>query len=262
MQQEPIITSTRDRILEAKKRGLDYSINSEAQYIQELKGFMVRSVLTIYTQEGERQFSSFSFRRIDMTSEFSALETADTVSTGRCFGKTGIGIDAEFGTGDELVETPTQKQATEVKEIIKDEPKKRGRKPSTKTVTTPAGKEITVDLTTGITHTKAIEATMAVVGGDSEHAQQIIEETRGQEEQYEIEIPELEENGKRNLRNADVKAVGIYLSGLGVNEDIYKQYIEDSAWGIPDGADTNNLRYEFLRHATVDEIKSFINHLK
>jgi hypothetical protein len=239
---------------------LDYEVTVQPAYIEVLRGFMVHTRVTVYKNGIPRHFESCSFRKIDVNSIYSALETADTVSTGRAFGKMGIGIESDFETSDGLNLSPEQEEKKEVEQQVKEvvSTPKRGRK---KTVTSSTGKEITVDLDTGISHGQAVEAVMATVAGDMEVAKEISQQAQEVIDNS-IFIPPLPEGGKRSLKDADVKALGVSLSALGAGEDEYKHYIEDTGWELPKGVDTENLRYEFLRYATVEQIQSFINQLK
>jgi len=93
------IISTHERLLEAKKNKLDYSIETKETFLE--NGFLIKTRLTIYVDNKERVYESSSYRKIT-DSVFTALETADTVSLGRALGKAGIGIEHSFITSDEV----------------------------------------------------------------------------------------------------------------------------------------------------------------
>jgi len=227
---------------------------------------MVHTTLTIHTKGVARSYESASFRKIDTTSLYSALETADTVSTGRAFGKAGVGIEDEFETSDGMAATPETKEIEQTQQVadaiqnVVEEKKKRGRKANVKVVEKD-NKQFVVDLDSGLTHSQVIEAKMAMASGDKQHAVDIMTEAKDNLANS-IFIPELDATGKRSLKDPEVKALGVALLGLGAAEEEYKHFISEIEWQVPEGADQENLRFEFLRSATVEQIQLFINELK
>jgi hypothetical protein len=200
-----MITSTKDRINKAKEIGLDYEVLSEPTFMPELNGWLVRTCVIVHADGEDRKYTSSTFRAIESNSVYTSLETADTASTGRCFGKMGIGIDEEFATSDEIAATrpntpvlPTQNVRAVYPAHIKQE------------ITTPDGKVISIDTEKNY-HDTAVAVTLAAKEGDAETVNEIIESIPEVSE-IKLSIPPKEEavvNGqkvmKRNLKLKGVK---------------------------------------------------------
>jgi hypothetical protein len=257
------ITSTHERIIEAKKRNMAYSVLSKPTFIERLNGWLVETKVIVHDNGFNREYESSSFRKILPDQIYTALETADTVSTGRALGKAGIGIEDGLPTSDEMDnKTPVTNEQKAVVEGVKEKPKTTRKKK----VTTADGKEIEVDLTSGtVTHEKHCEAVMAAATGDMEHANKVVAQIKDEAKAIDISIPPLDDTTtppKRNIRLGVVKELWDNLASIGATEETCAQWIAESEWEMPEGVDVSAARYDLLRYATPEEITNFIIYLK
>ena len=111
------ITSTRQRLQEFLLKNPDYEVSTEPIYMPALDGWLVRTSVTNFIDGKPRIFQGASFRKIEYNSTFTALETAETVSLGRCLSKMGFGIDQEFATIDEMSGLPITQVETIAKKL-------------------------------------------------------------------------------------------------------------------------------------------------
>jgi hypothetical protein len=213
-----------------------------------------------------------SFREQGADKIFTALETASTVSLGRALGNLGIGIDNALPTSDEIADKDTtiptnnaiQDNLNGLEESIKPKRKRR----NVKTVTTASGKDITVDLDSGITEEKVIEAKLSASIGDTEHTQKVVEEIKGDSPKEEdiliklqIDVPELEE-GKRNFNRVDVKTFFIKLQELGATKENITDFVTSEGWLLPANVELTDWANDFIRYATKKEISIYLLYLQ
>lgn len=272
------ITSTRDRILEAKESGLGYSVNSTPEPILhegKIVGWFVTTTVTTIEINPRTSVAS-AYRDVDKNNKFTALETADTVSLGRALGKLGIGISGGFATSDEMGDEDNSQDNKE-DNPKEDNPKLPKRKKSNKKeVVSKDGKKISVDMETGnVTHDKLVEAKLAKAEGDEERVKGIISDIKGEEKVSEcnivvdmgtsgITIPE-RIHDIRKLDREDVKEFVADLRSLGVKIKDIDGFIEEKGWRCPSGAVEDTLSNNFIRYADEKLLKEFyikINNLK
>jgi hypothetical protein len=247
--QELVLTSTNDRIKLAKELELDYDVTTEEIYIPELNGWKVKTTLVIYGKDETKRnkvFQSSAFREIDDTIPYTALETADTVSLGRCFGKMGIGIDNGFATSDEVSDQvidittkPKKKYPAHIKKEIEVN-----------------GKTVVIDTKNpSMTQTQSIEAKMALADGDDVKAQEIIEKSID-DTFANLDMP------NRNLTSSEFKLWWNKMKNLGATIEFLHKFLNDNNIEFV-GIKTEDVKYSnFFKVATDEQIKQFIETLK
>ncbi|MBN2776804.1 MAG: hypothetical protein JXR36_04135 [Bacteroidales bacterium] len=239
------ITATKDRLLLFLKDVTDYSIKTETQYLQDLKGWYVKTVLYIKDEAGVivKEVDGQSFREIDKNSKYTALETADTVSLGRCLAKLGYGIDEMFASSDEIESVPNNND-------------------SNNDSNTDGNTEFVHQIVTKVEkkeheHDKDVAAKLAVKDGDIQKAAEIIVDKPIEP----IHIPELEhvvvggkEVLKRNLKIKEVKTMWEKIVGLGATEKLTIEFINELSLPFK-----NNT--ELIKFGTVQDIEAYIEFL-
>ena len=234
------ITSTRQRLQEFLTKNPDYEVATEPIYMPDLQGWLVRTSVTTFIDGKPRIFQGASFRKIEPNSIFTALETAETVSLGRCLGKMGYGIDSEFATIDEMSGLPI----TQVREtvIIEDKPMK-----------AEFVKQAEPDH-----HDDVVAAKLAASEGDIEKVQEIVAEVKEvipTEPVDTINVPEKDATtGKRNFKEKANKQMFEDLKKVGCTKENIMEWVTEC--GMP-----YTTYEEFLRKAERNEILDFYLHL-
>jgi hypothetical protein len=204
----------------------------------DLQGWLVRTSVTNFIDGKPRVFQGASFRKIEPNSVFTALETAETVSLGRCLGKMGYGIDQEFATIDEMSGLPI----TQVETIIIDEKVKKAE----------FVKQVEPDH-----HDDVVAAKLAAAEGDIEKVQEVIEELKEvmPTEEVLINVPDKDEaTGKRNFKEKVNKQMFEDLKKVGCTKENIMEWVVEC--GMP-----YTTYEEFLRKAEKHEIIDFYIHL-
>ena len=232
------ITSTRQRLQEFLTKNPDYEVSTEPIYMPDLQGWLVRTSVTNFIDGKPRVFQGASFRKIEPNSVFTALETAETVSLGRCLGKMGYGIDQEFATIDEMSGLPI----TQVETIIIDEKVKKAE----------FVKQVEPDH-----HDDVVAAKLAAAEGDIEKVQEVIEELKEvmPTEEVLINVPDKDSTtGKRNFKEKANKQMFEDLKKVGCTKENIMEWVVEC--GMP-----YTTYEEFLRKAEKHEIVDFYIHL-
>lgn len=240
------ITSTRERLVEFIGKSPDYQVHTEPIYMPELQGWLVRTSITVFKDDNNtRTYQGSSFRKIDETSVFTALETAETVSLGRCLAKMGYGIDSEFASLDEMsgitTITPDVPTVTQIPSKVR--------------------KEIITAESDG--HDVAVAAKLAANEGDVQTLQAIIEEVQETTSVIpEIVVPDREsiEIGgkpviKRDLKRKEVKVLWEKIKAAGFTPEAFAKWQEDVGLSYKD-------HYDLMRYAPNVEIEELYNYLK
>jgi hypothetical protein len=232
------ITSTRQRLQEFLLKNPDYEVSTEPIYMPALDGWLVRTSVTNFIDGKPRIFQGASFRKIEYNSPFTALETAETVSLGRCLGKMGFGIDQEFATIDEMSGLPI----TQIDPIIIEEKIKKAE----------FVKQVEPDH-----HDDVVAAKLAASEGDIEKVQEIISDVKEviPTEEVLINVPDKDETtGKRNFKEKANKQMFEDLKKVGCTKENIMEWVVEC--GMP-----YTTYEEFLRKAEKNEIVDFYIHL-
>lgn len=228
------ITSTRERLLKLLEVGCQYEVQSTPIYMPQLNGWLVTTTVIRHDGDDRLLFQANSFRKIEENAIYTALETADTVSLGRCLAKMGIGIDGEFASADELAGVPN------VDIPVIDEKPTRATFPAhiNKEVTTGDGKKVSIN-TEGDHHDEAVALKLAIAENDVETAKTLIEEIREVVNKLPaLVIPpkqEVEVGGvkvlKRNLKEKPMKELWEKIKLAGGGGENLNAYINEC--GLP-----------------------------
>jgi hypothetical protein len=245
----PNITSTRERLLSFVSGKPDYEVITEPVYMPELQGWLVRTTIINHIGNGEiRNFHGASFRKIEEGSIYTALETAETVSLGRCLAKMGIGIEEEFASMDEM---------SDITVINPDVPI------ITTGITKVKNEKKDKIVTDTDHHDDAVAMKLAASNGDVKKVVEMIEEIKEViSETPGIIIPEREEieiSGKpvlkRDLKRRENKQLWEDLKAAGCNKDNLSKWMEEVGLTYKD-------HVEFIKLAPNVEIEEFYNYLK
>ena len=247
------ITSTRERLLKLLEQQVNYEVQSTPIYMPQLNGWLVTTTVIKHAGDEKFLYQANSFRKIEENSIYTALETADTVSLGRCLAKMGIGIDGEFASADEFVGVP------KVEVPVIDEKPTKATFPAhiNKEVETADGKKVVIN-TEGDHHDDAVALKLAIADGDAETATTVMEEIKEKLKYVpELVIPakqEVEVGGvktlKRNLKEKPMKELWEKIKAAGGGGDNLNSYIEECGLGYKDFQD-------FMRMADEQEIHDY-----
>lgn len=247
------ITSTRERLLKLLEQGINYEVQSTPIYMPQLNGWLVTTTVVKHIGDEKFLYQSNSFRKIEENSVYTALETADTVSLGRCLAKMGIGIDSEFASADEFVCVPKANIP------VIDETPTKAIFPAhiNKEVETKDGKKVVIN-TDGDHHDDAVALKLAIADGDVKTATSVMEDIKEVIRDIpELIIPpkqEVEVAGvkvlKRNLKEKESKELWAKLKAAGGGGDNLNAYIAECGLEYKDFQD-------FMRLAEDQEIMDY-----
>lgn len=113
----------KERILHlANQDDFDYSIETDYQYFETRKMWVVKAKLTIYKDEKEyvytglaQELESDNYREVNYSS---ALENAETSAVGRACAMAGIGVIDSIASADEISKSQNRQPATAATEQV------------------------------------------------------------------------------------------------------------------------------------------------
>lgn len=249
IEQKEFVT-TADRLSQLLATGKRYDCTTNSAYVDQLKGWVVTTTLKIYEEDGScNHYMSSSFREINVASEFSPLETADTVSFGRALGKAGFGVSHSMATAEEVASSKSMR--AKVEDIISDKPARRGRKPKeVATIVSETGKVIADVKEQDITHATEVAINVATRNNDIEELKKIATDI-GVYDAGDLFVPQLID-GTRKFE--DYKVLWEKLKANGATRSIIKEFAEENGVSFLTAE-------EFCKRADSDLIISLNNKL-